>query len=486
MTVRGRHFYLIVLGQAVCVAVGLWLHYRLLETTAHYQIEAALWSDIEVASEHALDEIDAEAAVARNPAADTSASTPTAGADRRLRPCHFTIVDREWKVVRQYRTSGAPAPAEVLTAGAAVAWVPQAQQTAERDAPLRGRLDTPGGQHLAVARPLPDGGGYLLTHRPASDIDAALAPLSQGLLPVGGVTLLWTVALLSITVHLILMRQREMLDRVRTRSSTDTLRQTQLLIRTRDALIFALAKLAGFRDDETGNHLERISAYCVQLASALQRHPKFSSQITPAFARLIGLSSILHDIGKVGVEDSVLRKPGKLTPEERRQMQRHTSIAGRCLQEIAQSLGSSNFLEMARDVAVAHHEWWDGSGYPNGLRGEAIPLSARIVAIADVYDALATRRVYKDILPHERCVTIIREGRGTQFDPDLVDVWLTIEEQFRSIASRYASAPIQVTTGGTEAPAWNADEPAPGPALPSPATADEARDELRAESSALL
>ncbi|MBU0617539.1 MAG: HD domain-containing protein, partial [Planctomycetes bacterium] len=273
----------------------------------------------------------------------------------------------------------------------------------------------------------------------------------QSLLPIGVVTLFWTVALLSITVYLILMRQRQALDRERARSSSDILRQTQMLIRTRDALVFALAKLAGFRDDETGQHLERISAYSVQLASALRHHPKYSQQVTPAFVRLIGLGSILHDIGKVGIEDSILRKPGKFTHEERQRMQLHTSIAGDCLGEIAQSLGSSNFLEMAREVALAHHEHWDGTGYPNGLEGDAIPLSARIVAIADVYDALATRRVYKDVVSHEQCVAIIRDAAGSQFDPDLVDIWLTIEEEFRKIASQYADPPVRSERGRSRA-----------------------------------
>jgi putative two-component system response regulator len=291
---------------------------------------------------------------------------------------------------------------------------------------------------MAVACALEDGGGYLLVHGPTKDVEARAAPFVGVFLAVGCVTLFFTVALLSIVMHLILVRHHETLDREHARSTSDLLRHTQLLIRTRDAVIFALAKLAGYRDDETGSHLERISAYSSVLASAARLHPKFSRQISSTFVRIIEFSSVLHDIGKVGIEDSILRKPGQLTHAERQRMQQHAVMAGDCLEDIAEHLGSTNFLDMAREIAVAHHERWDGSGYPNGLRGDAIPLSARIVAIADVYDALATRRVYKNILPHEQCVAVIREGAGTQFDPDLVEVWLTVGASFREIAARYA------------------------------------------------
>ena len=209
-------------------------------------------------------------------------------------------------------------------------------------------------------------------------------------------------------------------------------------MRTRDAVIFGLAQLADSRDPETGDHLERISIYSTRLASALRRHPQFDTRVTPAFVRLIGISSALHDIGKVGIEDQILRKAGKLTADEVTRMQHHAAIGGECLQEIEQRLGRSNFLQMAREIAFAHHERWDGTGYPKGLAGEEIPLSARIAAIVDVYDALSSKRVYKPRIPHEECVTIIRGQAGMHFDPDLVNVWLTIEPRFREIAAQYA------------------------------------------------
>ena len=153
--------------------------------------------------------------------------------------------------------------------------------------------------------------------------------------------------------------------------------------------------------------------------------------------RLIQISSALHDIGKVGIEDSILQKPGRLTDDERRRMQKHTAISSRCLNRIEACLGDANFLQMAHQIALFHHEWWDGSGYPTGLFGNQIPLAARIVAVADVYDALSARRVYKvykSAYPHEDCVAIIEAGSGTQFDPRLVEVFLGVQAKFAAIA----------------------------------------------------
>jgi putative two-component system response regulator len=199
-------------------------------------------------------------------------------------------------------------------------------------------------------------------------------------------------------------------------------------------VIFGLAKLSDSRDPDTGDHLERISYYSSTLAAALRQHPDFRNDITPTFIRLIGISSALHDIGKVGVEDAILRKPGPLTLEERELMTRHTRIGEECLREIERRLGTSNFLQMAREIAASHHERWDGTGYPQGLAAEDIPLSARIVAIADVYDALSSKRVYKAPLSHEECVSTIAAEAGKHFDPRLVQVFLEIESSFRNIS----------------------------------------------------
>ena len=204
--------------------------------------------------------------------------------------------------------------------------------------------------------------------------------------------------------------------------------------KTRDALIFGLAALAESRDPETGRHLERIALYSARLANELYQRGLYPRMINREFLRTIGPSSTLHDIGKVSVRDDVLRKPGALTDEERKHIQTHTSVGGECIHSVELQTGDSHFLEMARQIALHHHERWDGSGYPHRLAGDDIPLCARIVAIADVYDALSVRRTYKPALPHKQCVELIATGAGTQFDPTLVEAFLHIECEFAEIA----------------------------------------------------
>ncbi len=215
-----------------------------------------------------------------------------------------------------------------------------------------------------------------------------------------------------------------------------------LMLEGRDMMIFSLAKLAESRDQETGKHLERIREYSRAIASELMTWDKFEKIIDAQFVELIYLTSPLHDVGKVGVPDSVLLKPGKLTPEEFEVMKRHTLIGGETLHASAQAHPEASFLTMALDIALKHHEKWDGSGYPFGLSGESIPLSARIVAIADVYDALTTKRVYKPAFTHEVATDIIRESSGKHFDADMVTAFFNIEAQIRSIQSEL-DEPIQ-------------------------------------------
>ena len=274
--------------------------------------------------------------------------------------------------------------------------------------------------------------------RAADDRAAARARELTAVLPQAGwLAFLWTFGLQTIVGWLVLARLTGEHSKIRQQSEQHTALTTQELIRTRDAVIFGLAKLAESRDQDTGHHLERIALYSTRLATALRRHPKCSATVTPSFVRLIGISSALHDIGKVGIEDAILHKPGRLTEDERFRMQLHSEVGGECIHQIERRLGNSNFLEMAREIALSHHERWDGAGYPAGLAGEAIPLAARIVAIADVYDALVSPRVYKPAYPHEKCVEIIAQEAGRQFDPDLVEVFLSIEHQFREISARF-------------------------------------------------
>lgn len=249
---------------------------------------------------------------------------------------------------------------------------------------------------------------------------------------------LWIVGLQGGAAWLVMSRMHGEQERLHTQSQEESLLRAREVLRTRDAVIFGLAKLAESRDPDTGHHLERIALYSTRLAAAMRRHPKFRNIVTRSFVNSIGIGSALHDIGKVGVEDAILLKPGPLTSEEYRRIQQHTVLGGECIRQIQRRVGDPMFLELSREIAMHHHEKWDGSGYPQGLAGEEIPLAARIVAIADVYDALSVRRVYKDPYPHEVCVEKIRKDAGKHFDPDLVDVFLAIQHQFEEIAARFA------------------------------------------------
>jgi putative two-component system response regulator len=213
-----------------------------------------------------------------------------------------------------------------------------------------------------------------------------------------------------------------------------------LSLESRDLVIFTLAKLAESRSPETGAHLERIREYCRVLALHLSRLDKFRDQVDGDYVRLIYLTSPLHDIGKVGIPDDVLLKPGPLTPKEFEIMKSHVRIGAETLDAAARLHPDAEFLRMARDIALTHHEKFDGSGYTRGLSGTAIPLCGRIVALADVYDALTTKRVYKDALPHDVAKSIIVQGSGSHFDSDIVDAFLATEEEFIRIRERFDHA----------------------------------------------
>jgi putative two-component system response regulator len=217
-----------------------------------------------------------------------------------------------------------------------------------------------------------------------------------------------------------------------------------LSLETRDLAIFALAKLAESRDPDTGQHLERVRSYSRILAEQLGKDSIYSNEIDAEFIRLIYLTSPLHDIGKVGIPDSVLLKPGRLSSEEFDVMKTHALLGARTLDAALQRHPSAKFLQIARDIASSHHERWDGSGYPFGLIGLQIPLCARIVSLADVYDALTNKRVYKEAYSHFDARSIIVEGKGSQFDPTIVDAFLQIDEQFELIRERFSESRTEV------------------------------------------
>ncbi len=213
--------------------------------------------------------------------------------------------------------------------------------------------------------------------------------------------------------------------------------RTEELRRTRDVSILALATLAETRDNETGAHILRTQRYVRALALQLKSHPRFSAYLDDETIDLLYKSAPLHDVGKVGIPDAILLKPGKLSFEEFVIMKAHAQIGADALAIAEDELGGSSFLLIAQEISLTHHEKWDGSGYPSGLSGETIPCSGRLMAVADVYDALISKRVYKPAFSHEKAREIIMEGRGTHFDPDIVDAFIAAEVVFCSIAKQY-------------------------------------------------
>jgi len=425
----------VILAQALCLSVGLWMQWQFARSAAGT-----------AAIEHSMEGLEATVRLAArelqdvDPARIRTDATGLAAVRERLTTlcppgCRIAVLDAGWRpiveAVSSTATDDLPLPVDQV-----VAWRPLIGSPSAGAG--RGEIEVAGSPQIAVTRRLAGKGGHVLAYRGRAGVVAVADRLLSSLPVISLLTLLWTSALLGVAAFMLLARFYDMVERQRRRSAAEAARQRQKLIRTRDAIIFALAKLADSRDPETGDHLERIAVYSTMLAAALRRHPKYQDIISPGFVQLIGISSALHDIGKVGIEDKILRKPARLSAEERKRMQSHTDIGGACLREIELRLGSSNFLQMAREIAFAHHEQWDGQGYPKGLKGSEVPLPARIVAIADVYDALSSRRVYKDPKAHEECVRIIREESGRKFDPQIVEVWLTVTDRFAEIAQRYA------------------------------------------------
>jgi putative two-component system response regulator len=205
-----------------------------------------------------------------------------------------------------------------------------------------------------------------------------------------------------------------------------------------DISIRSLARLAEVRDPETGNHLLRTQGYVRSLAERLRTHPRFVAVLTPAYIEVLVKSAPLHDIGKVGVPDHILLKPGKLTAEEWVVMKTHARLGSEAIEQAERDTEHPvAFLAIAKEIAHWHHEKWDGSGYPDGLAGDNIPISARLMALADVFDALISRRVYKEPMPVEQAASIIKAGRGAHFDPDVVDAFAAGLEEFTAIALRH-------------------------------------------------
>ena len=281
-------------------------------------------------------------------------------------------------------------------------------------------------------------------------VDYVTKPVKPGLL------------LARVHAHLELKAARDALARQNAELDAEVHRRMAENDLIKDFSLHALATLAEKRDNETGNHLRRTQAYMEVLMLHLKDHPRFAAELSDASARdRIAKATPLHDIGKVGIPDAILLKPGRLTAEEFAIMKTHASIGAQAIGEAIRSVHavrspdipavsqgdatltaqSLNFLETTRQIAGSHHEKWDGSGYPEGLAGEAIPLPARLMALADVFDALISKRHYKEAFSLQRTVEIILDGKGNHFDPDIVDAFVAVQHQFADIARRYVDLP---------------------------------------------
>ncbi len=208
---------------------------------------------------------------------------------------------------------------------------------------------------------------------------------------------------------------------------------------------FAMASLAGVRGSDTGNHILRVQNYVRILAQRLQAHPRFAATLTEPYIRVLFQSAPLHDMGTIGIPDRILLKPSSLTSAEFAIVKTHPTLARDVIEYAEKTLGhQASLLRILKELAFSHHERWDGSGYPQGLSEEQIPVSARLLAIADVYDALISDRVYRAGLPHDQAVAIIFQGRASHFDPDMVDTFIEIQDEFQAIAQRYADSEVDM------------------------------------------
>ncbi|MDX2132000.1 MAG: HD domain-containing phosphohydrolase [Planctomycetota bacterium] len=301
--------------------------------------------------------------------------------------------------------------------------------------PLSGEVEFLGGRALVGVVYTDAAQAKVVVLMPADAAGAAAASLSSEVL-------LWTAVagagalVLTVLGSALLVRRYDSILMRANRSLEEELeRRVRRGLDIRNGLIFGLAKLADYRDTDTGSHLDRICRYSETLARALRDE---FSEITRGWIDLLRLAASMHDIGKVGIADSILLKPGALTPEERRLMELHPLIGADTLVAIRKRVGQDDLLDMGIQITLSHHERWDGTGYPYRLEGEQIPLAARVVALADVYDALTSKRVYKPAMPHAKARDVIVASRGTHLDPRVVDAFDRIHAEFDRIRAEMA------------------------------------------------
>jgi putative two-component system response regulator len=254
------------------------------------------------------------------------------------------------------------------------------------------------------------------------------------------------IVLARVATHLTLKASADFLRDKNAYLEQELAKRDRQMTAIQDVTILTMASMAETRDSETGNHIRRTQNYVKALATRLKPNPRFSAFLTDENIGMLFKSAPLHDIGKVGIPDRILLKPGKLTVEEFEIMKTHTTLGWDAINKAEKSLGTeAEFLTMAKEIALFHQEKWDGSGYPQGRAGDDIPISARLMAVADVYDALISRRAYKEGMTHEAAVAIILKGRGQHFDPDITDAFSDIQGEFLAIAQRYADSEADVS-----------------------------------------
>jgi response regulator RpfG family c-di-GMP phosphodiesterase len=334
-----------------------------------------------------------------------------------------------------------------------------AREASENDQPLvTGEIEIGGRLFAVTCLNLPKLNAVLAVHQDKASIARMSGELVNPLLQAGLVLTLSVVAATGLLTVFLVRRFETTLMAVNESLEREVDLRTDSLVRTRNAVVFGLAKLSESRDKDTAGHLERIRAYVTILSSEMA---KSNSEIDHHYVANLAVASALHDVGKVGLPDAVLLKTDRLTPSERKAMQMHTELGGECLAAIGRQLGEDDFLELGQQIALAHHEQWDGSGYPRGLRGREIPLAARITALADVYDALTSHRPYRPALSHAEAREWIVTHYGTQFDPEVVEAFVAREQEFIRLSQAANSAPREAEG---DVPAAAALSKAPAPA----------------------
>lgn len=300
-----------------------------------------------------------------------------------------------------------------------------------------GLTDFLSGPVVLGIEPDPKLGVKIVIDQPEGVMLAAGRRMTEGVVLWGSLAAFGVLLVAALGSHALVRRYDGVLERVNRVLEREVLRRTRRGLAIRNALIFGLAKLADYRDTDTGRHLERIYRYCEVLANDLRSTHPF---IDAHWIGLLKLASSMHDIGKVGIPDAILLKPGALNPRERSIMERHAVIGAETLMAVRARVGDDELIDMSVRVAMEHHERWDGTGYPHGLGGENISLAARIVACADVYDALTSHRVYKKAMDHSQAREVILTSRGTHFDPAIVEAFERRGADFDAIRREFVSS----------------------------------------------